>query len=104
MHFDPFGRTALPFEHLDRDQRLALFVACAWALQEGRPVGEIAGRYMGQAFLRWLEVGGDLERDHLKIAAPRGSKLTPQRLYRLAGAGIDASEDAVEDDRLNDPA
>lgn len=78
---DPFGRTAIPVEHWSRDERVALCAAAAQDMVSGCPLGPIAGRYLGHAILAWLDGGGDLVRDHLRIAPEQGNKLTPQKLY-----------------------
>lgn len=60
----------------------------AEALLEGNSEGSL---FVGSALLAWLENGGDLVRDYLQIAAPRGSHRTVQSLLSL----IDEDEDEL---------
>jgi hypothetical protein len=81
---DPFGRSRPP-RTLTRAGRVQLLAELAEALLEGRAVDRDAALFVGGAVLAWLAAGGrvgDLEREHLRIAAPRRSTHTPGHLWR----------------------
>ncbi len=80
---DPFGLAVLTQAH-----RVVLLAQAAGALSIGAPVPTEAASFLGQALIDWLERGGDLTRDHLRVAAVRGSHRTPHviaRALRVAG-------------------
>jgi hypothetical protein len=56
-----------------REDRIALLLEAANALQAGEPVPATAARYLGRALAGWLADGGDLERDYLRVGAVAGS-------------------------------
>jgi|SRR5450759_3835883 len=71
---------------LTRSERLALFHAACAALAEGKTPPAPAAIFLGTAGLAWLQGGGSLEADHLRLTAPRGSHVTPTTLWhRLIG-------------------
>lgn len=57
--------------------RVALLAEAAARLCDSRNEAE---RFLGSAIRAFLMRGGDLVRDHLRIAAERGKKDTPQRV------------------------
>ncbi len=78
---DPFGRSRLPAS-FDREGRVRLLGEIFTDLLEGR-MPSVEGRMLlGSAGSSWLEIGGNLERDHLRVTAPHRSTLTPARLWR----------------------
>ena len=79
---DPFGRSSGPPRGLTREDRVLLLQETAEALLEGRLPDADARLYTAAALLSWLERGGDLERDHLKVCAPVGSHRTPASIMR----------------------
>lgn len=86
LPLDPFGRSRLPDEPIDRAGRVLLLRVVAEALAAGDPVPAHAGDWLGRALLRWLADGGDLAAV-LGVKAPRGSHHTPQRLVLAAKPG-----------------
>lgn len=85
MH-DPFGRSALPSEPIDRAGRVRALHAAAAALSAGEPLPRGISAWLGRALVAWLETGGDLEL-RLGVRAPRGSHMTAQRLILRAEPG-----------------
>ena len=67
---------------LSREGRIGLLVTAARALCEGAPIPTDAARYLGGALLDWLDRGGRLEHDHLRVVAPAGSHRTPSAIVR----------------------
>ena len=96
---DPFGRGRLP-ETFSREQRIRLLAEVAHALLDGRTPSRPAALFLASALSAWLAQGGtcgSLERDFLKVAAPRRSTLTPGRLWarmREGSAGRTTDDDA----------
>ena len=65
----------------------------AEALQAGRlPASAEARMFVASAILSYLQSGGSLERDHLRISAPRGSHAIPKRVY---AASVIEDDDAA---------
>jgi hypothetical protein len=62
----------------DRIERVRLLGAAARRLLEW---GTPEGLYLGGALAAWLERGGNLERDYLRVTKPK-SHITPMRLWR----------------------
>jgi hypothetical protein len=52
---------------LARPDRVRLIGEAAQALLQGRVVGHDAGQFVGGALLGWLENGGNLQRDYLRV-------------------------------------
>ncbi len=80
---DPFGRSRLPAD-FTREDRVRLLDEVALALLEGRRPSRAAELFVGGALWSWLREGGrvgSLERDFLKVTAPRRSTLTARRLW-----------------------
>ena len=102
MPHDPFGRSVLPAElreHLDaqaaadaREQRVRLFGQCCDALLAGEPVPIEARLFVGGAGRAWLEGGGDLVKDYLRLRPVRGSHATPSSLWRRLQENDPSSE------------
>lgn len=65
----------------DRRQRVRWLREAAACLLDGRPVPRDAALYLGGAVSAWLARGGRLDRDFLRVAAPRGSHSTPQAIF-----------------------
>lgn len=85
---DPFGRSRLPSD-FTREQRVRLLAEVADALLSRRTPSVEAAMFVGGALAAWLESGGgvgSLERDHLRVVPPKGSRLTPTEVLRRARA------------------
>lgn len=77
---DPFGRTArLPLD--DRERRVALIGRAAQALLAGEMPDVEARLFLGGALTGWLEGGGSLERDYLRVVKPK-SHVTPRAIWK----------------------
>lgn len=76
---DPFGRCSKLPDTVDREERVEMFGQVA---QELISRGGKANLYVGGSILACLENGGNLERDYLKITAPKSSHFTPSVLWR----------------------
>lgn len=83
-------RTPHPFEllagaraprGLERADRVRLLGEVAEALLAGRMPDAAARVFVGSAISAWLQSGGDLERDFLRVRQ-RGSHLTPAKLWQ----------------------
>lgn len=87
---DPFHRT--PARHgFDRADRVRLLAEAADALLRGELPSPAARLYLAGAVAAWLEQGGSLTGQYLRVDAERGSHLTPWALFRrLRGAPEDA--------------
>jgi hypothetical protein len=72
---DPFNRSRIPADHIDRPERVRLLLEAERALAAGVPVPPDAARLLGNALKAWLLSGGDLDR-HLQLRAPQGSHRT----------------------------
>ena len=90
---DPFGRTRLPpglatqvdqdaQKRAEREHRVALLAQASEDLLEGRLPPPAARLLLAGAVASWLQGGGDLVRDYLKVGAPRGSHETAAALLR----------------------
>lgn len=66
----------------DRQGRVALIAEAARALLDDKMPSLEAAQFLGGALLAWLERGGSLERDYLKVAAKAGSHHTPAALWQ----------------------
>lgn len=93
---DPFGQ--MPKEPTRRGRVELVNEAARVLLGHG---GE-AGLFVGSALQAWLRDGGDLARDYLRVAAPRGSQHTPQRLAAMLIADEDALSRLRADDHEGD--
>jgi hypothetical protein len=78
---EPFNRSALP-RTLDRRGRVALLLEVMDELLGGPQASHDAHLFVGGAISAWLERGGSLERDHLRVIGRRGSHA--RRLRRRA--------------------
>lgn len=108
---DPFGRSRLP-AGFDRASRVRLIAEAAEALLAGQLPHPAARLFLAGALVAWLRDGGRigaLERDYLKVAAPRRSTATPARLWQREcstrrathdqdGGNLSASIDGDRDD------
>jgi hypothetical protein len=63
-----------------REGRIRLLLAATAALRDGRRVPRDAACFLATALCNWLEEGGSLERDHLRVSAKAGSHVTPRRI------------------------
>jgi len=81
----------------DRARRVHLLGEFAEAALSGREPSESSLLFLAGAVSAWLQNGGDLERDYLRVTAPAGSHHTPARLW-CSSRGATDSEDA---DRLS---
>jgi|KBSMisStaDraftv2_1062788.scaffolds.fasta_scaffold804733_1 hypothetical protein len=68
--------------HVSRAGRVLLVSEVAEQLSRGSLPSPEARMFVASALLAWLSAGGDLVKDHLRIAAPRGSHHRPEVLYR----------------------
>lgn len=83
----------------DRAGRARMLHAAGTALANGEIPDPEAAQFLSTAILAWLEAGGSLERDHLQLAAPRGSHYTIEAFWeRLRKPIID------DDDQSGPPA
>lgn len=92
---DPFNRSRLP-AGFDRADRVRLIAEAAEALLEGRMPDPAARMFVGGALVAWLRDGGRigaLERDFLKVAAPRSSRHTASELWRRQCSSRGATHD-----------
>jgi hypothetical protein len=79
LPLDPFNRSSLPAE-FSRRTRVRLLREVADALLRGERPSMEAGLFVAGAVSAWLSEGGSLERDYLKVSAPKGSHDTAQAL------------------------
>lgn len=79
LPLDPFMRSSLPAE-FSRRTRVRLLREVADALMRGEAPSREASLFVAGALSGWLAQGGSLERDYLKVSAPRGSHDTAQQL------------------------
>jgi hypothetical protein len=92
---DPFGRAQLPSD-FTRADRVRLIAECADALLRGEPPSAAARMFVGGALAAWLADGGrcgSLERDFLRVAAPRSSRHTASELWRRECSSRGATDD-----------
>lgn len=80
---DPFDRGRAP-RAVTREGRVSLLRELAEDLLIGRASRPEVRLFAGRALTAWLRSGGDLVRDHWKVAAPRGSHLQPHRISLIA--------------------
>jgi hypothetical protein len=76
---DPFNRARLPIT-FDRVGLVRLFREFVDAMLEGRMPSPEARLFVASACDAYLQRGGNLTRDHLRISGPRGSHHTPAAL------------------------
>lgn len=67
-----------------REGRVLLLSSAAEALLEGAMPTREAATFLGAALLAYLEQGGHLTREYLKIDAPQGSHHTADVIWRSA--------------------
>lgn len=94
---DPFARARLPAD-FSRQDRVRLLAEVAQALLDGREPSRAAALFVGGAVSAWLAQGGRigaLERDFLRVAAPRSSRHTASELWRreCSSRGTTAGDD-----------
>lgn len=80
---DPFGRSRLPLDALDRAARVRLLAQARDALAAGEPPPPEAAALLAQGLDRALREGVPLDRA-LGLRPPRGSRRTAARLARQA--------------------
>ena len=80
----------------DRAGRVALIAEAGRALLAGRLPGHEAALFVGGALMRWLETGGELEKDYLEVRGPAGSHRTASQLWQnlASSEGQQESESA----------
>jgi hypothetical protein len=82
---DLFGRSKAP-STATREGRVRMLGELAGALLAGNPPDRAAALFLGGALLAWLEHGGSLERDFLKVIKPKSHR-TPRAIWsELRGA------------------
>lgn len=92
---DLFARTsapALPDEEADRLQRVLRIEHVATAMLRDERASRADELWLASALLSFLEVGGDLEGQHLRIRPRRGSKNTARRLLETGRHRDDDAE------------
>ena len=78
---DPFGRlTRLPGD-FSREGRVALLGEAFEALMRGEMPTPEARMFLASAGMAWLQRGGSLERDFLRVVKPK-SHVTAARIWR----------------------
>lgn len=77
---DLFSRSRLP-ARLSREGRVQLLGQLAKALLSDKRPDRDAALFLAGALLAWLEHGGDLERDYLRVSATAGSHRTPAAIW-----------------------
>lgn len=82
MLHDPFGRDVRPPADLDRAGRVRLLHDAAEALLRHELPHAAARAFVGSGLQAWLASGGDLTGTYWSVTAPRGSHLTPSRVWR----------------------
>lgn len=66
---------------LEREDRVALIGACAKALLAGKLPDAASRLFVAGALMSWLEGGGDLCREYLRVVKPK-SKRTASAIWR----------------------
>lgn len=84
MQHDPFNRSRLPGD-FSREGKVRLLGEAFRALMDGRLPSREAALFLGSAGMAWLEGGGSLERDFLRVVKPK-SRHTPAYLWHLSQA------------------
>lgn len=80
----------------DRAARVRMLAEVAEALLEGRLPARAAALFVAGAVRAWLEHGGRcgaLEREYLRVAAPRSSRHTASELWRRECSSRGATHD-----------
>lgn len=72
----------LPPAHLSREGRIRMLGELAHALLAGDQPDRSAALFLGGALIAWLEHGGSLERDYLRVSARAGSHQTAASIWR----------------------
>jgi hypothetical protein len=85
-----------PLPGSTREDRIRLLLAAAVAMRDGGQVPRDAARFLSRALSDWLDNGGSLERDHLRVSAVAGSHATPRviALRLQAETAVDLGETA----------
>lgn len=65
-----------------REARVLLIGELAQGLLDMRMPSREAATFLGAALLAWLDEGGSLTRDYLKLDAPQGVRDTAQVIWR----------------------
>lgn len=66
----------------NRQGRIKLIGHVAIALMSGKPPERAAALFVAGALQSWLENGGSLERDYLRVTAKSGSHHTPAAVWQ----------------------
>lgn len=77
---DPFGRSRLPGD-FSREGRVKLLAGAFEALMRGEMPSPEARMFLASAGMAWLQRGGSLERDFLRVTKPK-SHHTPAHIWR----------------------
>ena len=88
---DPFGRARLPGD-FSREGRVALLGEAFSALLGGELPSPEARMFLASAGIAWLQRGGSLERDFLRVTKPK-SHHTPAHIWRHLQGESDREED-----------
>ena len=89
---DPFNRSRLP-QDFSREGRVALLGAAFEALMRGEMPSPEARMFLASAGMAWLQRGGSLERDYLKVVKAK-SHHTPAHIWRKVQSESDVDEGA----------
>jgi hypothetical protein len=83
---------------LTREGRVRLLGEAFEALLDGRTPSREAALFLGGAGMAWLQTGGDLARDYLKVVKPKSHR-TPTAIWREVQASAHHPDEgeAVED-------
>src|SRR5690349_11614652 len=102
---DPFGRPSAAPLDVTREGRVYLLAEAARALLAGRRPPPAAALFLGGAIGAWLAQGGDLDKDFLRVRAPRGSHRRPDRIAAASSPmkANAANPEEASADRNNSP-
>ena len=90
---DPFGRVTRPPGDFSREGRVRLLAEAFEALMRGDLPSPEARMFLASAGMAWLQRGGSLERDYLKVVK-RAIHHTPAAIWRRLQSEGDDDEGA----------
>jgi hypothetical protein len=90
---DLFGRARLPHD-FSREDRVRLLGEACEALLRGQLPSVEARLFLGGALNAWLQRGGSLERDFLRVTGKAGSHHTPCHVWRSVTSSKGATAEA----------
>jgi hypothetical protein len=89
---DPFSRVVRLPGDFTREGRVALVGDAAGRLLRHEALTLEQSVFLGSALAGFLENGGNLERDYLRVSAPRGSHRRPEVVWRELDGSLIADE------------